>query len=141
MKVMNIPTNILKPGMVIYEDIHSAAGDVILFRDTVLDQWQIEKIHNNNVEKVRIKLTENDGLYAAKEEIKSVYNQQNVISFKKKYETKVDEVTHIIKEIGRGVTLDVHSVNQISRHIIKEFGTVSDVINYLHLVRPMDDYT
>jgi putative nucleotidyltransferase with HDIG domain len=24
---------------------------------------------------------------------------------------------------------------------MKEFGTVSDVINYLHLVRPMDDYT
>jgi putative nucleotidyltransferase with HDIG domain len=53
----------------------------------------------------------------------------------------VDEVTHIIKEIGRGAAVDVHSVSEISRHIMKEFGTVSDVINYLHLVRPMDDYT
>lgn len=138
---MNIPTNILKPGMVIFEDMYSAAGAVILNRDTVLEQWHIEKIHNNCVEKVRIKLTENDGLFAASEDIKSIYNQDNVRSFMKKYETKVDEVTHIIKEIGRGAAVDVHSVNQISKHIIKEFGTVSDVINYLHLVRPMDDYT
>jgi putative nucleotidyltransferase with HDIG domain len=141
MKVINIPSNILKPGMVIFEDVYNATGAVILIKDTILDQHQIEKVHINNVEKVRIKLSENGGLYAAKEEIKSVYDQENVRSFRQKYENKVDEVTHIIKEIGRGAAVDVHSVSEISRHIMKEFGTVSDVINYLHLVRPMDDYT
>ncbi|HYF81525.1 MAG TPA: HD-GYP domain-containing protein [Clostridia bacterium] len=141
MKIMNIPSDILKPGMVIFEDVYNAEGAAILIKDTILDQWQIEKIHINNVEKVRIKLSENDGLYATKEEIKSVYNQDNVKNFREKYVAKVDEVTHIIKEIGRGAVVDVHSVNQISRHIMKEFSTVSDIINYLHLVRPMDDYT
>lgn len=141
MKVINIPASILKPGMVIYEDIYNASGAVILCKDSVLDRWQIEKIQNNCVEKVRIRLTENDGLFAAKEDIKSVYNKDDFRDFEKKYERKVDEVTHIIKEIGRGASVDVNSINQISRHIIKEFGTVSDVINYLHLVRPMDDYT
>ena len=141
MKIMNIPSDILKPGMVIFEDVYNTEGAAILIKDTILDQWQIGKIHINNVEKVRIKLSENDGLYATKEEIKSVYNQDNVKNFREKYVAKVDEVTHIIKEIGRGAVVDVHSVNQISRHIMKEFSTVSDIINYLHLVRPMDDYT
>lgn len=141
MKVMNIPASILKPGMVIYEDIYNASGAVILCKDSVLDGWEIEKIQNNCVEKVRIRLTEDDGLFAAKEEVKSVYNKEDFREFEEKYVKKVDEVTHIIKEISRGACVDVSSINQISRHIIKEFGTVSDVINYLHLVRPMDDYT
>lgn len=141
MKVMNIPSSILKPGMVTYEDVYNSLGAVVIVKDTVLDKWHIEKLLLNEIDKIRIRLTENDGLYAAKEEIKSVYDHENVISFKKKYESKVDEVTHIIKEIGRGATVDVSAVNQISRHIIKEFSTVSDVINYLHFVRPMDDYT
>ncbi len=141
MKLMNIPSSILKPGMVIFDDVYNDAGALILIKDTILDKRQIEKICLNNVEKIKIKLTENDGLYASREEIKSVYNQENVRSFRQKYENKVDEVTHIIKEIGRGASVDVHSVNQISKHIMKEFSTVSDVINYLHLVRPMDNYT
>ncbi|KUO72852.1 MAG: hypothetical protein APF77_00295 [Clostridia bacterium BRH_c25] len=141
MKVMNVPSSILKPGMVIFEDVYNTAGVAILMKGTVIDKWHIEKILINNIDKIRIRLSENDGLYAAKEEIESVYIQENVISFKQKYEIKVDEVTHIIKEIGRGVAVDVHTVNQISRHIIKEFSTLSDVINYLHFIRPMDDYT
>ncbi|MDD4504474.1 MAG: HD-GYP domain-containing protein [Clostridiaceae bacterium] len=143
MKVMNLPAGILKPGMTIHEDIFNSLGVLILNKDTILDQWQIEKIHTNNVDKVRIKLTENDGLYAAEEEdeIKSIYDSKKIINFREKYAAKVDEVTHIIKEIGRGAAVDVQSVCQISRHIIKEFSTVSDVINYLHLARPLDDYT
>lgn len=143
MKVMNIPSAILKPGMTTYEDIYSSSGAIILIRDTILEQWQIDKIRLNNIDKVKIRLSEADGLYAktGEDEVKSIYNSDNIRNFKAKYETKVDEVTHIIKEIGRGAAVSVHSVSQISRHIIKEFSTISDVINYLHLVRPLDDYT
>lgn len=143
MKVMNIPAAILKPGMIVYEDIYSSVGAIILNKDTILNQWQIEKIHKNNIDKVKIRLTENNGLYSAKdeEEIKSVNDRGRIKDFKEKYVAKVDEVTHIIKNIGKGAPIDISSANQISRHIIKEFNTVSDVINYLHLVRPGDDFT
>jgi putative nucleotidyltransferase with HDIG domain len=129
--------------MTIYEDIYSSSGAIILNKDTILDQWQIEKIRLNNVDKVRIRLTENDGLYSAKdeEEIKSIHDPNKIRNFREKYIAKTDEVTHIIKEIGKGSAVDIDSVRQISKHIIKEFSTVSDVINYLHLVRPFDDYT
>lgn len=143
MKVMNVPSNILKPGMETYEDVYNESGVMILNKDTILEQWQIEKIHMNDIEKVRIRLTENDGLFATdrQENIRSVYDSEKIKSFKEKYTAKVDEVKHVIKEIGKGASVDVHTVGQISKHIIKEFSTVSDVINYLHLVRPLDDYT
>lgn len=143
MKVINIPVAILKPGMMVYEDIYSSSGAVILIKGTILEQWQIEKIRMNNIDKVKVSLTENDGLYISKDEdeINSVYNSDKIRCFREKYETKVDEVTHIIKKIGRGAVVDIQSVSRISKHIIKEFSTISDVINYLHLVRPMDDYT
>jgi putative nucleotidyltransferase with HDIG domain len=142
MKVVNLPTCILNPGMRIHEDIYNSLGVLILNKDTILDQRQIEKINANNIDKVRIKLTDNDGLYIAEEqEIKSIFDPEKVIRFKENYKAKVDEVTHIIKEIGKGASVDVQSINKISTHIIKEFSTVSDVINYLHLARPLDDYT
>jgi len=143
MKIMNLPTSILKPGMIVYEDIYSSAGVIILVKDTILDQWQIDKLHMNSIDKVKIKLTENDGLYVKKEEreIRSIYDQDKIRRFKEKYAAKVNEVTYIIKEIGKGAFVDIQSVGQISRHIIKEFSVISDVINYIHLVRPLDDYT
>ncbi len=141
MKVINIPASILKPGMMIYEDIYNYQGVLVLSKGTILDQWQIEKIHTNNLDKIKIRLAEDYGLYADEEDIQSVYKSEKVRAFKKIYTAKANEVTHIIKEIGKGSVVDVRSVCQISRHIIKEFNTVSDVINYLHLTRPMDDYT
>jgi hypothetical protein len=116
MKVMNIPANILKMGMVTFEDVYNSAGVAILVKGTILDQWQVEKILINNVEKVRIELSENDGLYAVSEEIKSVYNQENIRAFKQKYENRVNEVTHIIKEISRGADVDIHSVRARQGH-------------------------
>lgn len=142
MKVINLPSGVLKPGMTVHEDVFNSLGVLILNRDTLLDRWQIEKVLVNGIDKIRVRLTENDSLYAVQEEdIPSVYDYGKIKAFKEKYEAKVDEVTHIIKEIGRGVAVDVQTVSQISRHIIKEFSTVSEVINYLHLARPLDDYT
>lgn len=142
MKVMNLPSGVLRPGMTIHEDIYNSLGVLILNRGTILDRWQIEKILVNGIDKIRVRLTENDSLYAVKEEeISSVYDYGKIRAFKEKYETKVNEVTHIFKEIGRGAAVDVQTVVQVSRHMIREFNTVSEVINYLHFARPLDDYT
>lgn len=143
MKAVNIPSSILKSGMVTYDDIYNSLGVLILKENTVLDQWKIDRIHRNNIEKVRVKLNENNGLYAEKEieSLKSIYNSEKIRDFKEKYVAEVDEVTQIIKEIGKGAAIDVYSVSQISRNIIKGFDAVNDVINYLQLVKHLDDYT
>lgn len=142
MKVINISSRLLKPDMVLFEDIFSSSGAIILCKDTVLDENYIKKIQLNDIDKVRIRLSENNDLFAAREEkIKSIYDKQKIYEFREKYVGKVDEVTQVIKQIGRGGFVDIQQINQISRHIIREFNTMSDVLNYLHLVRPLDDYT
>lgn len=143
MKAMNIPAMLLRPGMALSEDIYSTAGAVILSQDTILDERHIQKIIANQVDKVRIRLTEDNGLYHREdsERITSVFDEQKAAAFREKYIEKVDEITHVIKAIGRGGSINIQEINQISRHIIRDFDTLSDVLNYLHLVRPLDDYT
>lgn len=140
---MNYTPDLLKPGMVTYEDIYNPSGAVMLHRGTVLEKRHIEKIVFNNIEKVKIVISVNGSIINDNEEerIRSIFDQNKLNRFREKYESKVDEITYVIKEIGRGEHVNIQAINQISRHIIKEFDTISDVINYLHLVRPLDDYT
>lgn len=142
MKVMNFTLDRLKSGMITYEDIYNSTGAVILYRGTVLEERHIEKIGLNRVEKVKIVISDK-GISSDDNEnkIRSIVDQKKLKEFREKYTKKVDQVTYVIKEIGRGAYVNIQEINQISRHIIKEFDTVGDVINYLHLVRPLDDYT
>jgi len=143
MKVVNLPVEALKPGMMIYEDIYNSLGALILNRNVVLNQDQIAKLVLNGVEKVRIRLADKDGLYDEKgvEEIKSIFDKDKIMDFRKKYEVRADEIKHIIKDISSGKFVDINQIAQVGRHIVEEFSTINDVLNYIHLVRPLDDYT
>ncbi|MFZ5353778.1 MAG: HD-GYP domain-containing protein [Bacillota bacterium] len=142
MKIVNLIPDLLTPGMVLYEDLFNSNGaGIFLRRDTVLTESYIERIKDNNIEKVKIKLPEENQADSSVPVIKSVYDKDRIAKFRANYTEKVDEVTHIIKEIGRGGFVDLRQINEISKHIIHDFRTLSDVINYLHLVRPLDDYT
>ncbi len=143
MKAVNLPSNILKPGMIIYEDLYNPMGVLILNKDSILDQQQIEKIILNSVDRVRIGLAESINLYGldVEGEIRSIYDQAKISDFRKKYAAEVEEVTNIIKEIGNGVPVDVQAIWQVSKKIVAEFKLAKEIINYLQFVRDMDDET
>jgi HD-GYP domain-containing protein (c-di-GMP phosphodiesterase class II) len=142
MKVINISVIELQQGMILYQDVYNNLGAIILTKDTVLDPYHISKIKLNHIDKVRIRVPEAEGEEAEQiPDITSIYDKAKINSFRKKYMQKVDEVTHIIKEIGRGSCVNINQIKNISKHIIHEFDTLSDAVNYLHLVRPLDDYT
>lgn len=143
MKSVNIPSSILKPGMITYEDIYNPMGVLILNRDITLEQPQIDKIHLNNIERVRISIVENNILYGGndEEEIRSVYDQAKMADFRKRYAAEVEEVTGIIKDIGKGESIDINEVCRVSSRIIREFKAAREVINYLQFVRDLDDDT
>lgn len=143
MKSVNIPSHILKPGMTTFEDLFNSMGVLVLGRDVTLDQSQIDKILLNNIERVRIRLAESTNLYGVDEdgEIRSVYDQAKIKDFREKYTAEVSEVTSIIKEIGKGVSVDVYSVCEISKRIVAEFKAAKEIINYLQFVRDLDDDT
>lgn len=142
MKIMNVPVENLKAGMILYEDVYNSLGTIILTKATVLEHNHIIKIIMNKVE--RIKIVVADALKANEEifpNITSIYDKAKINNFRQRYVQKVDEITHVIKEIGRGSSVNISHIKNISKHIIHDFSTLSDVINYLHLVRPLDDYT
>ncbi|HYE10862.1 MAG TPA: HD domain-containing protein, partial [Patescibacteria group bacterium] len=142
MKIVNMSSSNLYAGLKLYEDVYNSLGVIILTKDTVLAQHHIGKLIINQVERVKVLVEEKistDDIDVPN--IRSIYDKAKINSFKAKYVQKVDEVTHVIKEIGRGAYVDINKIHNISKHIIHEFDTLSDVVNYLHLVRPLDDYT
>lgn len=142
MKIMNMPTEKLYAGLILYEDVYSTLGAVILSKATVIEQHHINKLIMNKVEKVKVLIeVDNTAEEIEMPDISSIYDKVKINSFRKKYIQKVDEVTHIIKAVGRGSYVNINQIQNISKHIIHEFDTLSDVVNYLHLVRPLDDYT
>jgi putative nucleotidyltransferase with HDIG domain len=142
MKVINMPSNKLCAGLTLYEDVYSALGAIILTKNTKIEQHHINRLIMNKVEKVKVIVAEKNKTEETEiPNITSIYDKVKISSFRKKYTQKVDEVTHVIKEIGRGAYVDINKIHNISKHIIHEFDTLSDVINYMHLVRPLDDYT
>lgn len=146
MKLVNMPSEKLYAGLALYEDVYNNLGAAILTKGTVLQQYHINIIIKNKIEKVKVLIEEKDSSKAGEvnnetPDIKSIYNKNKIIYFRKRYIQKVNEVTHVIKEISKGSIVDINRIHNISKHIIHEFSTLSDVINYLHLVRPVDDYT
>ena len=138
MKIVNINVGKLKPGMIIFEDVINLSGAIILTKDSILDDNSITKLKSNNVEKVKIffadSLTGIDNLNA-------VYNKEKVEIFQRSYDEKVDEITDILKSIGRGDNVEIDEIKNISLKIVNEFDILSDLLNFMNVLKPLDDLT
>lgn len=142
MKVVNMAATKLQPDMTLYEDIFNNQGGLILPKGTVLDKSQIRKILINRVEKAKVLIKEQEQEETREfPNITSVYNAQRLNMFKSKYAQKVDEITKIIKQIGRGAAINMTYVKNISKQMVDEFNSMNDIVNYMHLVKPLNDYT
>lgn len=143
MKVISLSVGELTPGMTLYEDVYNSHGAVILNRGTQVEEQHITRMIMNRVERVRIlRATQAEPpIEEVFPEITSLCDKEKIKAFRETYIQKVDEVTHVIKEISRGCFVNLNEIKHISKHIIHDFSTLSDVVNYLHLVRPLDDYT
>jgi putative nucleotidyltransferase with HDIG domain len=142
MKVINMPLDKLYAGLTLYEDVYNDLGIFIISKGTVIAEHHIRRLIMNKVEKVKV-LVEEKILTeeAIIPHITSIYDKAKIKSFRSKYIQKVDEITQVIKAIGQGARVDINEIHNISKHIMHEFDTLSEVVNYLHLVKPLDDYT
>lgn len=142
MKILNLKSDSLKPGMILYENLINPNGATILKKDTIIDAFIIEKIKDHGIEKIKIRVIENTDSGSEKPvHVKSILDTNKVNDFRTRYTEKVEEITYTIKKIGNGEFVNVEQMNKISKEIMTKFDTMSDVINYLNLVRPLDDYT
>lgn len=139
-----MPLSKLYVGLTLYEDVYNILGAFILSKGTVIDQHHIKRLMMNKVEKVKVlveeKFKEEDTVIP---KITSIYDKAKIKSFRLKYVQKVDEVTQVIKAIGKGsyLNLNLNEIHNISKNIMDEFDTLSDVVNYLNLAKSLDDYT
>ena len=137
-----MPLSKLYIGLTLYEDVHNILGAFILSKGTVIDQHHIKRLMMNKEEKVKVLVEEKIKVEdTAIPNITSIYDKAKIKSFRVKYIQKVDEVTQVIKAIGRGAYVNFNEIHNISMNIMNEFDTLSDVVNYLHLVKSLDDYT
>lgn len=144
MKVINMPATKLQPDMKLYEDVYNDLGALILPKGTLLDKGQIRKILINRIERAKVVVKEENETeieIASMPNITTIYDSQKLNSFKRKYSQKVDEITQVIKQLGRGASLNMDYVKNISKQMVDEFKSMNDVVNYMHLVKPLNDYT
>lgn len=138
MKIANVPVSRLKAGMVVFEDVFNLSGVVILPRKSVLDDFHIEKLSLNNIERVKISFDEGTN---SLESLSNYYSKEKIETFEKSYGEKVDELTGVLKNIGRGENVEIGEIKNISKKIIREFDILSDLLNFMHILKPLDDYT
>ena len=138
MKIANVPVSRLKAGMVVFEDVFNLSGVVILPRESILDDFYIEKLSRNNIERVKISFAEGTN---SLENLSNYYSKEKIETFEKSYEEKVDELTGVLKNIGRGENVEINEIKNISKKIIREFDILSDLLNFMHILKPLDDYT
>ncbi len=140
MKVLNLKIEALKTGMTLYEDLINSNGAIILKEGTMVDEYIIDKVKGHRIEKIKVKIRENNDSEELAN-IKSILNPSKVSDFRARYTEKVEEITYTIKKIGNGEFVDVQQIKKINKDIMVKFDTMGDVINYMNLVRPLDDYT
>lgn len=141
MKVINMAATKLQPEMTLYEDVYNNLGALILPKGTVLDKAQIKKILINRVEKAKVIIKEqSEAETGVLPNITSIYDNQKLGMFKRKYAQKVDEMTSIITQISRGAIINMSYMKNISKQIVDEFKSMRDIVNYMHLVKPFNDY-
>ena len=142
MKIVNMPLSKLYGGLILYEDVYNTLGVFILSKGTVIAEYHIRRLMMNKVERVKVLIEEESTTEDTQiPSITSIYDKVKIKSFRAKYIQQVDEVTKVIKAIGRGSYVNINEIHNISKHIMHEFDTLSDVVNYMHLVKPLDDYT
>lgn len=142
MKIVNMPLSNLYVGLTLYEDVYNFVGAFILPKNTVIAEHHISKLILNKVEKVKVLIEEESPVEDAQTpRVTSIYDKAKINSFRAKYIQQVDKVTQVLKAIGQGSYVNINEIHNISKHIMHEFDAMSDVVNYMHLVKPLDDYT
>lgn len=117
-----------EPGMILAEDIHNNYGAILLYKNSTLDTYNIDRLRALGVHSFKI---------FREYEIVDVTDSEIAI----KYDENVSEFKDIIKDIGNGKNLDTEKVQNIVNDLKDTFNSVNDVLSSLKAVRDVDDYT
>ncbi len=121
-------TSDCKPGMVLASDIINDYGAVILYQNSILDEYSISKLMKLGLNFVKIYKD-----YEFKEKKHAVIEAQ--------YNNNLEEFKEIIWDISCGKTLEMERISEVSRSLISNFDSINDLISCLSKVRSISEYT
>jgi len=121
-------TSDCKPGMVLASDIINDYGAVILYQNSILDEYSINKLMKLGLNFVKIYKD-----YEFKEKKHAVIEAQ--------YNNNLEEFKEIIWDISCGKTLEMERVSEVSRSLSSNFDSIHDLVSCLSKVRSISEYT
>ncbi len=130
MRKMLININDCRPGMEVAETIFNDLGVVILPQNTILDPHLIRKLHNLNFDRIKIIEREGQFLHVSDTEL-----------FKIQYDTNVDTVKTILRDISTGGKIDKESLNSVSESVMERIDENRDIVGCINSIRDVDEYT
>lgn len=124
-----ISVNDCQPGMKTAETVFNDYGAVIVSENSILDEHMIRKLQTFRISKILIfKMTD--------EKI-----EENKNKFKVHYDTQVETVKGIIKDIGMGRNLRTERVNSIVGALVENKKENRDIVYCINEVRDTHEYT
>lgn len=118
-----------QPGMKVAETVFNSYGGIIVSQDSILDQHTIRKLHGLNISKIKI-FKMND-----------IKIKENNKSFKVQYNTQIENVKDVIKDISSGKNLEMDRINHIVDSIAGSVKENRDIVSCINEVRDVDEYT
>lgn len=126
--VMSI--NQCKPGMVIAETIFNNYGAVVINRDTILDEYIIEKLKNLDIKKIKI-------YHQPEDNVKS----NNTQLFMAQYKENLNAVKEIMHEISIGKNVNIEKIDVVSHSMFTSINENRDIVDCISQIRKADEYT
>jgi len=117
-----------EPGMVLASDIVNNYGGVILYQNSVLDEYSINKLVQFDFSFVKVYTD-----YEIKEKKHVVIEAQ--------YNNNLEEFKQVIWDISNGKTLELDRINEVTKNLSNNFDSVNDLVLCLSKVRSINEYT
>ncbi|HOE57126.1 MAG TPA: HD-GYP domain-containing protein [Bacillota bacterium] len=127
-EVRIIKTSDCEPGMILASDIVNDYGAVILYQNSRLDEYYINKLINLGLSFIKV--------YKDYE-----YKEKKQVIIEAQYNNNLEEFKQVVRDIGNGKTLEMDRVTEVSRSLSSNFDTINDLVLCLSKVRSINEYT
>lgn len=124
-----IPVDKCQPGMTIGQTVYNDYGAVIVSENSILDEHMIKKLQIFRIPKVLIYRMSDEAI------------ESNNTRFVENYETHVDSVKDIIKDISTGKNLNKEELDNIVETVLEDKKENRDIIYCINQVRDKHEYT
>lgn len=114
---------------IVFEDVVSPYGSLILPRGSVVNDYIIQKLKEFGIEYIYIFDRNREKTFL------------NYDSFEERFEANIDKIKHLMNEIIRGKKIDYNILNKITDDVIVSWESPEYVMTYLKKINDKDDYT